>query len=287
MTSSRQQPESGGEFTVGVVARTLGIPVATLRSWNQRYGLPPGWHRPGKHRLYTRTDVAIVGQMVALVRAGMSPASAARVAGAVPVLGDVAPVLDAAQQLDSAALLAVLTAHMIHHGVIDTWNRLCRPAFAEIVGRQERGGGFIDVEHHLSWAVATSLHRVIPPPQYGAGQVPVLLACTTRENHALPLEVLRAALAERGILAVFLGQSMPESALADAVSRPGRAPVVVLWSQSNATADLGSVGVAQAGASGVVAAGPGWYGGDLPTGIQHVNSLEDAVERVARLACPV
>ncbi|MFI6308647.1 MerR family transcriptional regulator [Nocardia fusca] len=57
-------------FTVGTVAQALDIPVATLRSWNQRYGLGPPRRNPGEHRYYTPSDVAVLGRTVDLVRAG-------------------------------------------------------------------------------------------------------------------------------------------------------------------------------------------------------------------------
>ncbi|MFD6159865.1 MerR family transcriptional regulator [Nocardia sp. NPDC060256] len=276
--------DTAAEFTVGAVARELGIPLATLRSWNRRYGLGPSGHQRGRHRHYAQADLVLIRRMVELVRAGASPASAARAAGVVvaPVLGDVAAVLQAALRLDSAELLAAVSAHFARFGVVVTWNRLCRPAFAEIVGRQERGDRFIDVEHLLSWAVATSLHRTVPLPPPRAEQTPIVLVCTAAENHVLPLEVLRAALAERGVLAVFLGPSVPDDALADALSRHDRPPYVVLWSQAVATARVSAIHAVCAGSSGVLLAGPGWFGGDLPAGVRHVNVLEDAVEYLVR-----
>ncbi|WP_063128923.1 MerR family transcriptional regulator [Nocardia fusca] len=48
-------------FTVGTVAQVLDIPVATLRSWNRRYGLGPPHRNPGEHRYYTPSDVAVLG----------------------------------------------------------------------------------------------------------------------------------------------------------------------------------------------------------------------------------
>ncbi|MFE9578057.1 MerR family transcriptional regulator [Nocardia sp. NPDC006044] len=284
MTDPSDVDEPAAEYTVGEVAGRLGIPVATLRSWNRRYGLGPSGHMPGRHRHYAAEDLAMIRRMVDLVRTGASPASAARAARATvaPVLGDVAPVLAAGRRLDGVELLATISAHLARYGVVATWNRLCRPAFAEIVGRQAREGGLIDVEHLLSWAVATSLHRTVPIPGRGAGRRAIVLACTAEENHALPLEALRAALAERGLAAVFLGPSMPDSGLADALSRQERPPLVVLWSQSVLTAQPGAIRVALANSSGVLLAGPGWYGSDLPPGARHVNSLEDAVEQIVR-----
>lgn len=284
MTSGPGGTQSGAvaEFTVGAVARRVGVPVATLRSWNRRYGIGPQRHRPGEHRSYTSTDLAMVTRMVELVRAGASPGSAARAARAVaepaPRRGDVRPVLAAAERMDVARLLTLLSAHVAHHGVGDTWNLLCRPAFAEIVDRQRCGEGYIEVEHLLSWASTTSLHRAVPAVADAAGEPRIMLACTAGEQHVLPLEVLRAALAECGTAALLLGASVPPEALERALSRRRRLAAVVLWSQSPGTASLESLRVATAGAGSVFVAGPGWEHASGEADVSRLRSLEEALD---------
>ncbi|MBF6135613.1 MerR family transcriptional regulator [Nocardia otitidiscaviarum] len=269
------------EYTVGSVAKLLGLPVATLRSWNQRYGLGPQRHRPGRHRHYTTEDVAVVTRMVELVRAGASPVSAARAAktvlGPAPPLGDVAPVVAAAERMDVSALLSLVTAHLAHHGVVETWNRLCRPAFGAIVERQRRGDGYIDVEHVLSWALTTGLHHTVPALTGTARQRPIVLACAAAEQHVLPLEVLRAALAERGRPTLMLGAAVPADALLDALARRAGPAVVVLWSQTSETARPESMPNADNPAVDLVLAGPGWAGKEFAHGVRHVDSLEAAL----------
>ncbi|WP_147123970.1 MerR family transcriptional regulator, partial [Nocardia neocaledoniensis] len=64
-------------YTVRSVAERLGIPTATLRSWNRRYGIGPAQDRPGRHRLYSDADIAVLEHMLELIGGGASPASAA------------------------------------------------------------------------------------------------------------------------------------------------------------------------------------------------------------------
>ncbi|WP_306362288.1 MerR family transcriptional regulator [Nocardia sp. CC227C] len=276
------------EYTVGSVAKLLGLPVATLRSWNQRYGLGPQRHRPGRHRHYTTEDLAVVTRMVELVRAGASPVSAARAAktvlGPAPPLGDVGPVVAAAERMDVSGLLALVTAHLAHHGVVETWNRLCRPAFGAIVERQRRGDGYIDVEHVLSWALTTGLHRTVPALTDKDRQRPVVLACAAEEHHVLPLEVLRAALAEQGRPTLMLGAAVPADALLDALARRAGPAVVVLWSKTSDTARPEPIRIADNPAIDLVLAGPGWAGKEFAHGIRHVDSLEAAVAAVDELS---
>ncbi|MEU4432732.1 MerR family transcriptional regulator [Nocardia rhamnosiphila] len=279
-------PEVG--FTVSTVARVLGVPVATLRSWIQRYDLGPAQHTPGKHRHYTTGDVAALGRMVDLVRAGASPMTAAKAARAAadpkPVLGDKGPVMAAAERLDSADLLAHFSRHIAHYGVVRTWNLLCRRVFTEIVDRQAHDVGLIEVEHVLSWAITTALHRTVPPLHPTAGLVPVLLACTAGENHILPLEVLRAALAEASVPSVLLGASLPASALAAAIARQPRRPVVALWAQTRHTASPAPIPAGSRVPSRLLLAGPGWTTvmvGLLPIA-KRVDTLEEALGEIIR-----
>lgn len=44
-------------YTVSAVQRMLGIPAATLRNWEERYGLVKPERSGGGHRLYTRSQV--------------------------------------------------------------------------------------------------------------------------------------------------------------------------------------------------------------------------------------
>lgn len=272
--------------TVSVVARTLNIPVATLRSWNQRYGLGPSRHSPGERRYYTPSDVAMLRRMVDLVHAGVAPVNAAKAAHAAtdpePAPEDAVPVLAAADRLDAAELLAVFTAHFARFGVVCTWNRLCRPVFADIVDRQAHELGLIDVEHVLSWAITTGLHRVVPPIRTVPGLAPVLLACTAGEDHVLPLEALRAALAEAGVPALLLGAAVPAGALAAAVARQPSRPVVVLWSQTRRTATSAPIPAGSRVPARLLLAGPGWPEFVVFPGAYRVDSLGDALGEVVR-----
>ncbi|MFC8047386.1 MerR family transcriptional regulator [Nocardia sp. NPDC057353] len=266
-------------YTVRAVADRLGIPTATLRSWTRRYDIGPAQERPGKHRLYSEADIAQLGRMLTLIREGASPAgAAAAVRGHAPLRGDRTGLLAAAFALDTATVGAIVEAHVRAFGVVDTWDLVCRPTFADIVARQLGGERCIDVEHMLSWSITSVLHRSCPPP--AGGPITVVLACTGGETHTLPLEVLRAALAEHGIGAHMLGGDVPSSALADTLGRATAAKAVLLWSQQEQTALTSAVLACIDAGARVLAGGPGWESVILPDGARRVGSLADAVEKL-------
>jgi MerR family transcriptional regulator, light-induced transcriptional regulator len=266
------------QYTVGVVAERIGVPIATLRSWNQRYGVGPPDHNPGRHRLYSEADILMVSQMHQLIGEGASPRSAARAALdlVVPPRADTDALLAAAFDLDIVRAAEQLDSHLRHHGVLDTWELLIRPAFIAIEAKQCEGEGCIDVEHALSWAVSRSLKRLPVPPADKSATV--ILACTENETHTLPLEALRAALGERGHGAVMLGADVPTTALRDAIGRTATPKTVVLWSQASATADIAAVKAVLAAKARSGVGGPGWESARLPRKAVRVASLQDALK---------
>ncbi|MBF6090456.1 MerR family transcriptional regulator [Nocardia cyriacigeorgica] len=280
LAGSASHPDASG-YPVRVVAERLGIPTATLRSWNQRYGIGPA-REPGRHRLYTEADIAVVQRMLELVRAGASPASAAAAVTSrvrAPERGDWQPLLASAFEMDTQTMAELLGAHLRAHGVIDTWELLCRPAFAQIVERQLGGEGCVDVEHLLSWSITAALHSYIPPTA-AANPRSAVLACTSGETHVLPLEALRAALAERGVGVWMLGANVPTSALSDALARTERTPVVVLWSQQESTALISAIRAGETAGARVFVGGPGWESAILPATTTGLTGLAEAVDLI-------
>lgn len=266
-------------WTAGQVARHLRIAESTLRSWHRRYGVGPQASRPGSYRRYTAADVARLQRMRDLIETGMLPSEAATTISepAGPPLEDaLADLLAAARDLDSGRCLAALAHSLAARGVVEVWERLCRPALLSVEADQRADSGRADVavdrEHVLSWSIAAALHRVDRPAADGPL---MLLACTDAEQHTLPLEALGAALAQRRVAVRMLGAAVPNATLvrAAATTRPA---AVVLWSQSPATARVEAVRALGAFPLRRVTAGPGWPRRRL-SGTERVMSLAAAV----------
>jgi DNA-binding transcriptional MerR regulator len=69
---------AGGVYSIGAVASMLGVPAATLRSWEERYGVISPERTKAGHRLYTREQVEQLRFIVAEIDAGASAADAHR-----------------------------------------------------------------------------------------------------------------------------------------------------------------------------------------------------------------
>ncbi|MEW2808068.1 MerR family transcriptional regulator [Streptomyces massasporeus] len=223
---------------------------------------------------------------------GSAPLPSARArsrAGSGLRLGDVRQeckgIARAALRLDAAALDELLEAAIVEHGLVAAWTEVIMPTL-QAVGRKWESSGekYVEVEHFLSWHVSGALRRGAPPSAADRPGATVVLACVPGENHTLPLEVLAAALAERGLPVRMFGGALPVESLVTAVRRTGPA-AVGLWAQSRTTASrplAQHVAAMEWGVRGarrkpvVLTIGPGWSGRTV-TGLPRPTGLAEAV----------
>ncbi|MER5572077.1 MerR family transcriptional regulator [Streptomyces massasporeus] len=191
----------------------------------------------------------------------------------------------AALRLDAVALDELLEAAIVEHGLVAAWTEVIMPTL-QAVGRKWESSGerYVEVEHFLSWHVSGALRRGAPPSAADRPGATIVLACVPGENHTLPLEVLAAALAERGLPVRMFGGALPVESLVTAVRRTGPA-AVGLWAQSRTTASrplAQHVAAMEWGVRGarrkpvVLTIGPGWSGRTV-TGLPRPTGLAEAV----------
>ena len=67
-----------GVYSIGAVASMLGLPPATLRTWEERYGVVSPARTPAGHRLYSRDELDQLRFVSDAIERGMSAADAHR-----------------------------------------------------------------------------------------------------------------------------------------------------------------------------------------------------------------
>lgn len=67
-----------GLYSIGAIARMTGVPVSTLRTWEERYGLVTASRSAGGQRRYSRDQLEQLMFLAQEVRGGMSPGDAHR-----------------------------------------------------------------------------------------------------------------------------------------------------------------------------------------------------------------
>ena len=189
----------------------------------------------------------------------------------------------AALALDAGMVRELLTESIAAVGLQRTWDEVTRPVLSAVAQRWADAGVGIEIEHLLSDCVS-AVFGAVPPgaPRPVDGARPVMLAGVPQDQHTLPLVVLAATLAERGIACRSLGADLPVAALASAIQRIAPA-AVVLWSQLTSTADpqvLRSLPRTRPGFR-TFAAGPGWAEVELPPRAVLLSSLLEATDLVS------
>src|SRR6476646_5990267 len=70
--------EAQAVYSIGAVARMLGIPTSTLRGWEERYGIVTPDRSHGSQRLYSRNEIEQLRFIKAQIESGSSAADAHR-----------------------------------------------------------------------------------------------------------------------------------------------------------------------------------------------------------------
>lgn len=275
---------------ISVAATRTGIPQATLRSWQHRYGLGPSRRTEGGHRRYSPADIARLTAVRDMIEQGVPAGEAARfvLEDAHDQPGELALELGsdvqahqlaaAALDLDGPTVRRQLLDHLAHHDVADTWEELLRPVLRAIGARWDQLPHGIAVEHLLSHVATVALGATTPRPPALPSATGVVLTCAPDELHDLPLVALAAALRATGTNATLLGARTPAvtlGAIADA--QPGLVVLVFALAPEHADPALFD---ALPDTAVPIAAGPGWDPTRLPPTLPHVTDLATAGQTV-------
>ncbi len=175
-------------LSVAGAARGLGVAPATLRSWERRYGLAPSLHTAGGHRRYGPADLARLQVMHRLVRDGVPPAEAARVAIATPMVGDpTAPAAPAALAGPYGALLggSALAEGPLPSGPADDSQAHAPGPGPAVLAGVSAGGG-----------------HVLPMPRRTPSTRGLARSAIALDSHSCH-RAIEASLADRGALATW------------------------------------------------------------------------------------
>lgn len=243
-------------FTIKRAAELTGVPVATLRAWERRYGIGPHQRTDAGYRLYDSATVSAIRAMQQLVLAGWAPReAAAKISGRAP--RPLAPsgeratelVLQGAAELSEEALADGLDLGFSlgdFEAVVDEWlmPTLQRLGDEWVAGRLDIAG-----EHFASAAVMRRLGAVFEQTPQPAGSPKVLIGLPANSLHEIPGLAFATAARRRGLEVFYLGSNLPTAAWLVAVER--HQPDAVAISVTNEVAE------AQATITALAAANPG------------------------------
>jgi DNA-binding transcriptional MerR regulator len=121
---------------IAAVARRTGIPAATLRKWEQRYGVPTPMRTTGRHRRYSETEIARVNWLKARLadgyRIGVAAAALRAQASAPPPEELVDAVVAAAKAGDTRDVADLLEQALVARTVGDVVEDVVAPALTRL-----------------------------------------------------------------------------------------------------------------------------------------------------------
>lgn len=217
-----------GKYRIQTVAEMTGVPAATLRAWERRYGIPVPERSTSSYRLFSEHDVASIRRLKELCDGGMAPAEAAKLVARIeeasntPVEGDpysraCEAILRAVTDFDPQALELAVRSAMFLGSATTVYTRVLAPVMRE-VGDGWHGGTLSVAQEHMTsemlGSVARDMLRLLDPQPDAR---PAIVACFADEEHALPLYGVAFTLIQAGLSPLVLGARTPPSAIRHAV----------------------------------------------------------------------
>jgi len=264
MSNDSALPVAGDDaalYNIGVVARMTGIPVATLRVWERRYGFPVAERTPGRHRIFSDREIARLRWVKERIDAGMQTGQAIRalehrerqqadqenttkgpgrdavapeLLGSDPTSG---PALESLQTRFTQALLThelpaaerLLGDALAVFSVEDILLGIIRPAMVTIGEGWAKGKVSVASEHLASQFVRQRLLAWLASGSGNTRRVaPTVLATAPDDWHELSLLMIGILLQRRRWPTHYLGAAVPLPDLADFVRHVEPAAVVLV-----------------------------------------------------------
>jgi MerR family transcriptional regulator, light-induced transcriptional regulator len=219
-------------YTIKRASEMVGVPVATLRAWQRRYGVVNPGRSVSGYRLYGADDIAVLRRMQALVASGWSPKEAAAAAAAAE--GDLeteltdlprdeprsrsarragtAPLdlVSAAVALDSAAITRLLDDHFAKGSFEQVVDRWLLPELERLGQAWADGVVSVAGEHLAAASVQRRLSAAFDAAAIDSGRSPLLLTGLPPGcRHELGILAFATAARRQGLAVVYLGPDLP------------------------------------------------------------------------------
>lgn len=217
---------SVGRYRIHAVAEMTGVPSATLRAWERRYGIPEPARSGSSYRLYTERDVALVRRLRALCDSGMAIGEAAAL---VRRDGDPGPetddpytetserIVEATQRFDHPEIERLVGRAVLLGPANHVTDRVFTPALRSIGDLWARGALSVAQEHLATNIIGAALRAMARHAGPGDGARRMLLACFEDDAHDLGLHGVALTLGHWGIDAIVLGARVAPEELGRAV----------------------------------------------------------------------
>lgn len=247
-------------YTIKHAAELVGVPVATLRAWERRYGIAVPQRTDAGYRLYDDAALRVFGTMQQLVAEGWAPRQAAeealrraeqdRATPSAAAVPDARQVTDAsspeaveelllaAERLDVVAVARLLDARYAtasFESVTDDW---LMPAMRELGLAWASGRVTVAGEHMVAHAVVRKLSAAYEAAGSGRIGPRVVVGLPPKSRHEIGLLAFAVAARRAGLATTYVGADLPVEDWLAAVSDADPDAVVLAASMDRDLAHL-------------------------------------------------
>lgn len=227
--------DARGKYRIQTVAEMTGVPAATLRAWERRYGLPIPARTASAYRLYSDGDIGMIRRVRELCDSGMSPSEATRLVldeqtkeldsaalAAVPSEDAFGPmrtaILNAVDNLDVRRLERELDRATALGTATTIVDQVLRPVMLEVGDAWHAGTMSVAQEHLATEAVTSVARRLLALVQPDGDARLAVLGVFADDEHVFPLLSLGIHAAAWGWRVVLLGARTPPAAIKHVVA---------------------------------------------------------------------
>jgi len=231
-TSARRTDATGARLSIGALSRATGIPVETLRTWENRYGYPVPERKPSGHRVYALASVPRLRRIAEALSRGHRAGEVVRASdgdleallGATPTATPepatplhagsaetvaIPELLETVGRFDADRLTRILLGDWARLGPLAFLETRIVPLIRAVGSGWEEGELEIRHEHFLSERIGDLLRSLRLPFEERARGPLVVLGSLPGEAHALGLQMAALVLAAGGCRVLFLGTEVP------------------------------------------------------------------------------
>ena len=271
-------------MNIQAIARRTGVPAATLRKWEQRYGVLTPTRTAGAHRRYSERDIVRVEWLKARLAEGYRIGEAARLIGGAhgPVPTDPAVLVDelvgGSVVGDAGRVARALAQTFEVYALAQAVTDVAEPALRRMGELWRSGRASVAHEHCLTELTRAKLRGLLDDGHVGTRGLAVL-CCVEGERHDCGLLALAVLLHADGWGIVYLGADTPVAEAAD-LAHAGGARVLCVSGTLHAharAAERELAKVADRYRDLVVVRGGAEFGGEpAPRAVQRVRELAAA-----------
>jgi DNA-binding transcriptional MerR regulator len=213
-------------INIQAIAQRTGVPAATLRKWEERYGVLKPARTAGAHRRYNDRDVARVEWLKARLAEGYRIGEAARLLGngadAVPddpaALAD--ELVEAAVAGEVERVVRALDRAFVLFPAGRAISSIAEPALVEMGRRWAAGEARVVHEHVLTELTRGKVRGLLDGGLAGT-RGGAVLCCAPGERHDVGLLALAVLLHSNGWSVVYLGADTPLAEAAELAAGRG------------------------------------------------------------------